>query len=162
MLLAVQIALCVFLGIVLWQDLKDRAVHWVLFLGVCSAASYLFYVSNLPIQVLVVNFIFLALLMAGLGAYLFLKEGRLFNFFKTHFGIGDLVFFIAIAPLFEPQKFVLFFISGMVLSGLFHFIISRKKENSTIPLAGYLSGYLILLIGLKLLGITEPFYTSIL
>lgn len=161
MLLIINISICLILLAILWQDLKDRAVHWILFMGMAICSFCLFTMSALPFSVLWANLLFILILMAGLSLYLFVKEGRFFNFFKTHMGIGDFIFFIAISPLFEPEKFILFFISGLLISAVLHLLMASNMKDKTIPLAGYLSAYLFLLFGFKFSGIVEPFYNQL-
>jgi len=87
--------------------------------------------------------LFILVVFFGLWLYLSLKQGQLINPLKNHIGLGDVLFFIAITPLFSLKNYMLFFITGMllslILSGLF------TKKNRMIPLAGILALYLAFL-----------------
>jgi len=80
------------------------------------------------------------------------------NPINTVIGIGDIVFFIAIIPLFFSTTYILFFITGMLFSIACHFIFNKRKELH-VPLAGYLSIYLLLFIAINTLTANELFYT---
>lgn len=162
MILTVQIALCIVFLLILWQDQKDRAVHWGLFLIAGLGALYMSILSQISMNHLFSNLLFVGIVMLGLAGYIFLKTGKVFNFFKTHFGIGDVLFFIVTSPLFERENFILFFISGLVLSMLVFRVFKKSQKENTIPLAGYLSGYLIVLITLEICDFFHPFYNNIL
>ena len=74
--------------------------------------------------------------------------------------MGDVLFFLAITPLFGSTNYVLFFITGMFLSALFHGLISLKKKAGTIPLAGYLAMYLVALKGVGYWMHEDLFYQN--
>jgi multisubunit Na+/H+ antiporter MnhE subunit len=58
-------------------------------------------------------------------------------------GLGDILFFFAITPLFKLRTFILFFIIGMISSLLLHLLANKFKKQENVPLAGYLSILLI-------------------
>ena len=64
-------------------------------------------------------------------------------------GLGDVLFFLAITPLFNLKTYILFFIIGMIFSLVIHISVNAIKKQKTVPLAGYLSIILIVLIGLE-------------
>lgn len=75
-----------------------------------------------------------------------LKNKQFLNPFQNYFGLGDLLFYIAIAPLFLLKDYVFFFILSMVFAiGLQLGLKKIIKENS-VPLAGFSSLFLILVI----------------
>jgi hypothetical protein len=161
MSILLNIALIVLLAIAFYQDWKTRSIHVVVLISLAVTTSVLFYQMNIDWKMVGLNLAFITVVMGGLFLYISFKEGRFLNIFKAHFGIGDVVFFIAVSPLFSNENFILFFISGMILSGCTHLIISKTKEESTIPLAGYLSIYLIGLIGMNQLIEADIFYQTL-
>jgi len=119
-------------------------------------------------KVLGLNLIFVIVVMSVLFLYVSIREKKLTNIFENHFGIGDVLFFIAVSPLFSTTNFVLFFISGMILSGIFHLAISqmghyvaKSTTEKTIPLAGYLAVYVLLLKCTSVLSNVDLFNTNL-
>ncbi len=62
-------------------------------------------------------------------------------------GLGDVLFFVAISPLFNLMNYMLFFVSGILFSMLLHLVNKLISQNKYVPLAGYLSLYLIIILG---------------
>ncbi|MFL0087779.1 hypothetical protein V2550_03800 [Tenacibaculum maritimum] len=65
--------------------------------------------------------------------------------------LGDVVFLIAVIPLFNFINYALFYVFGMVFSLIFHLGITVIEKNylekkETVPLAGYLSLFLIIVL----------------
>ncbi|MEO1032267.1 MAG: prepilin peptidase, partial [Bacteroidota bacterium] len=132
------------------QDFTYRAIHIslpLLLLIVALAANYLDFKLNFAHMLY--NVLFIAINVLGLFLYFSIKEKRLYNPIDTMLGLGDILFFLAIAPLFSLQTFIVFFISGLIFSLVIHLISNLFKRIETIPLAGYLSVFLGLNICLK-------------
>lgn len=157
----IHIILAILLGIAFYQDWKFRAISWILFPVIGGIALWSFYSVSLPWKIVLTNLVFVFVVIAFLMLYVSVKRGKPTNIFKVDFGLGDLLFLIAITPLFIGLNYILFFISGMFLSGIIHWILSFSKENSRIPLAGYLAVYLILIEGVDLLVDKDLFYTPV-
>ncbi|MCG8577752.1 MAG: hypothetical protein MI810_22920 [Flavobacteriales bacterium] len=145
------------------QDWKFRAIHWgIFFLLAVVGVGINWGGDGMELLAILTKLLFVLAVMSCLFLYISLKEGRFINLFKAHFGIGDLLFFLATVPLFKTENYVLFFISGLLISALVHALISIKKEGVTIPLAGYLALYILLLKGIELSTSFNPFHHSIL
>ena len=146
MSIVLNIALFVLLILAFYQDKKQRSIHLSIFLGLGLVATGFFVLTEFNWSVVVQNVLFTVIVITGLTLYISLKEQRVVNIFIRHFGIGDLVFLIVVTPLFSNRNFILFFITGIVFSGCMHVLMSQiKRSGETIPLAGYLSVYLILI-----------------
>jgi hypothetical protein len=91
-------------------------------------------------------FIFLVLI-----AYMSIKNKAFLNPFKNYFGMGDLLFYLAITPFFLLSNYVLFFIISMIFSIVIFLIFKKIMHKESIPLAGYASILLILFLGKDLL-----------
>lgn len=65
------------------------------------------------------------------------------NFLKEAIGLGDILFFLALALAFPTETFIVLFVFSMVFSLMLHLTVTRKQKESTIPLAGYASLFLI-------------------
>ncbi|WBX75085.1 hypothetical protein PG911_10490 [Tenacibaculum ovolyticum] len=59
--------------------------------------------------------------------------------------IGDVIFLVVIIPLFSFINYTIFYVSGMIFSLILHFFVVRFKldKKETVPLAGYLSVFLL-------------------
>ncbi len=141
-----HIALVVLLVLTFVQDMKHRAIHFVLPLLTFVVALYVYFEEGHPYQQLLTTFLFLAITMLGLFAYMSIKRRTLVNPINSDIGIGDIVFFIAVIPLFYVRAYILFFITGMLFSILCHLALKHVIKNKYIPLAGYLSLYILLLM----------------
>ena len=161
MLVVINTILIIVLLLVVIQDFKYRAIHVVLPLLLLVAGLAKFFAQKNSGLELVTTFLFLALVMLGLVLYLSVKHRKVINPLKQDIGLGDIVFFIVIIPLFYVQSYVVFFITGMVLTILLHLLTGGKKEDH-LPLAGYLSGYLLLLMMVDFCVTKELFYTHVL
>ena len=132
------------LGIIIYQDLRYRILdvkYAILLLALCCWYNYKHPVLNYKSILFIVAFI--SINIALLFLYFSLKKKRLFNPVDTKIGLGDIVFFLAITPLFLLRQYILFFISGLLFSLLLSLAIKWiTKQDKPLPLAGYLSIYL--------------------
>ena len=139
LLLIAMLVLC------FYQDVRYRGIHWLAFPFILAGALALNW-NELDLIALVYNVGFLLFLLLGLTLYLTLKERKLVNITEGYFSWGDILFLLAITPLFSVQWFVIFFTFGTILTLFFHLIASMIKPQKTIPYAGYLAvvciGYL--------------------
>ena len=135
--LLIGIMLFVFL-----QDLKLKAVYWFVF-PVILGFSLWYSWKHLSWEQLAWNVGILVILMGGLTLYLTFKNRRLINPFKGFFAWGDILFLLAVTPLFNTQTFLFYFITGTVFVLLVHGVLTLlKKTDREIPFAGYMAFYL--------------------
>ena len=146
MIALLNIALAIPLIFIYIQDNRDRAVHVFWFVITAALSISIFILNEIQMKDLILNLAFGSVLVILLFVYISLKEQKWTNIFKTHFGLGDFVFLLAVAPLFSLRNYVLFIVSGMFFSALVHIIRYGKEVDKSIPLAGYLGVYVI---GLK-------------
>ncbi len=144
------------------QDWKFRAISWTIFPLLFGATVTLFFVNQQPWQIIFFNLLFIGLVFTALFLYIAIKRKKFVNLFHADLGLGDVLFLIAVAPLFWMQNFILFFITGMFFASIFQLIVNRWKPTQTVPLAGYLSLYLIVLGGVSYLFNINLFYQPIL
>jgi len=166
MIIASNILLLSGLSVAFWQDLKFRAIHWLVFaLVFLISVSTVYFNEGISWRSMFMNMFFSTLVVVLLFLFLSLKNRVWTNAFKAHMGLGDYLFFLAVSPLFGQENFILFFISGMffaaIIQPLLLFFLNRY-ENRTIPLAGLLSLYILLLKGLEYFSNWNPFTDSIL
>ncbi len=147
-----MIVLITFIAILVlcfYQDIRFRGVHWLVFPLILGGAIALNW-DDLNATMLLYNAGFLVFLLLGLTLYLSLKEQRLVNITKGYFSLGDILFLIAIIPLFTFQWFVIFFTFGTIITLVFHLIASMIKPQKTIPYAGYMA-----IVGIGYVTFTE-------
>lgn len=117
-----------------------------------------FFMLKNPISELITTLVFLSIVLIVLFVYVSIKSKKIINPIDGVIGLGDIVFFIAVIPLFYSTSYVLYFITGMFFSVLCHFIFNKRKELH-VPLAGYLSIYLLILGIAGFIIDKELFYT---
>lgn len=153
-----NIALVVGLVLCVIQDLKYRGIHIVLFPIILLLTLYSNYRMDLGWVDLLLSLTFLTVTIGILFLYIGLKESKMVNIFKKYLGIGDVLFFMAILPIFSFRNYILFFITGMILSMILHLLLNRFQKHTTIPLAGYLSVYTIVLMGYSAINSNPTFF----
>lgn len=159
MQLTLILILIVVLAIIVFQDLKYREVHVLVLAAIFLVACGINYFETyLGIRDIAYNIAFIAINILGVMAYMSIKEKTFFNPIDKAIGLGDIVFFIAITPLFQTRKFILFFTLGLICSLLIFVATKKIRKHDTIPLAGYLSLVLLACIGLKAFNIVNPFF----
>ena len=142
--------LMVVLVFVFLQDLKKRTIHISLPIILFFLALVINYGSaDLKFSTILYNIAFIILNILGLVLYFSFKNKRVLNPIDTYIGLGDIVFFLAITPLFSLKPFILFFVFGLLFSLFVHLGFMLFKKVETIPLAGYLSLFLIINIVAK-------------
>lgn len=157
-----EITLILLLATAFVQDYKSRSIHLFVFIGIAVLSTAIFLLEDILMwNVIGLNALFVIVVMMLLFLYTSVKEAQFVNIFKQYFGLGDLLFFLVVTPLLSQRNFILFFITGLVLSGLVHWLLVSKKSGKTIPLAGYLSIYLILLRATDYCLVTNLFYTDL-
>ena len=137
-MLLIKIILIVSFLSIFFQDFKTRQVYWFLFPLVGFCCGYLHYVTTLKelfLLTILTNFILVSILLFIIVLYVKLK---LKAAFKTTFGVGDILFFLAIVFSFPTISFSILFVFSLIFSLLLHFFF-KKSELETVPLAGYMS-----------------------
>lgn len=140
----------VILGVILYQDIKHRAVSWMLFPLLVAVAAVLgfvnvytwTYITNVGINIMTV------LLITGFTfTFILVKNSLQFQSLKRYIGLGDILFFVALSLFFSPVNFVLFFLLSMifVLLSVTIFVAGKENKNYIIPLAG-LQAFLLIIV----------------
>ncbi len=134
------------LGFISFQDLKNREVYWFLFPLLIILLGYLHYSNTSQINFVIssgINLVLIFSIIAILYIYTLLKIKR--PFFSEVFGIGDALLFIAIALAFPTITFVIIFVFSIFFSLAVWIILKNTLKHKTIPLAGYISIFMILI-----------------
>lgn len=146
------IGLLLCLGAVLFQDWNYRHIHIVLPLGIFVACCALVVLNGaFPFYFSMVNAAFFLIILSVLVLYMSLKNKAFLNPFQHYFGLGDVLFYLAVTPLFFPQHYLLYFILSMIFAVLLQLGLRKVTKEKTVPLAGYSALFLMLLIAKDLL-----------
>jgi len=139
MILGIKIVLIISFLFVFLQDFKTREVYWVLFPIIASCCGILHYknvVYSTFIYTIGLNLTFISLML--LVIYLYSKY-KLNMAFKNTFGLGDVLLFIGLIFSFSSTSFIIIFVFSLVFALVLHLFFKNKTNNSSVPLAGYLS-----------------------
>lgn len=132
------------LGGMAYQDIKDRKVFALLFLFFAVLGCSLHYQNTMPevfLLTIAINLGFTAILLIIIYLYSKIKLNRKFS---ETLGLGDILFFIALALSFATITFITTFVFALVFSLLMHLFLKSKVYKNTVPLAGYMSLFYIL------------------
>lgn len=134
--------------IICFQDFKNREIYWwlpvVLFLAELLLSLFS---GNIKVTtgLILKNTILLITQYCFLVLYFSIKKKKLTSVADEFLGWGDILFLLAITPVFAPLNMMGFLILSICLS-LILFLIKQKKneEQYLIPFAGVMSVVLIL------------------
>lgn len=154
-MLVIKITLMLSLGIIYYQDVKEREVYWFLFplLALCVGLLFFFKtLAELFLTSIIINLLFISILILSIYTYTVFK---LKTKFQNVFGLGDVLLFIAMTMSFSTISFIIIFCSALIFSLLLHLV--TKNKNESVPLAGYMS----LFFGFIYLGYWSGFIQSV-
>jgi hypothetical protein len=124
------------------DDIRKRSVHVLSFVLIFSL-SILCNVDNKRLSTdlfldLVFNLLFVAVLSIFILGYLSVRYKAHPIEFRRYIGAGDLLFWIAITPLFPMAGFVPHFVASLVSTLILHwfFCLLPFYKGTTVPLAG--------------------------
>ena len=136
------------LAAIVFQDFKWRLIYSILPVLIFSAFLVTGLLDDFRLTLLhtLINSTFLAFQFFMLWLYFVRVKGKE-SLVDTMIGKGDLAFLLAVTPAFSFGYYVLFYVSGLILALVLNlFYPFQRKTQGTIPLAGILSSYLILVI----------------
>jgi hypothetical protein len=126
---------------------RSRGIHWALFPALLAASVYMAR-TYIDVTQILYNLMYLTFMLGTLIIYLSLKKGKLTFPTNGYFSWGDILFLIALTPLFTFQSFMLFFTIGTCVTLVFHLVASMFKAQKNVPYAGYMAvfgiGYIFL------------------
>lgn len=137
------------------QDVKQRSIWWFL-PPLLFVFALVYRWDELNILQVGLNLLFITMLLVMLTAYVYFRFHSL-SLFKDYFGLGDALLLIAITPFFELNVFIYFFTAATLGSLIIYGISSLFKKQTTIPYAGYVSCFLIVLLSSEVFGWLETF-----
>lgn len=145
---------------ILVQDVRSRAIWWFLPPLLFADLIWLRW-ENFAWESLVLNVLFIVGIMAFLGLYISVRFGNAKELFKRYFGLGDLLFLLAITPLCTFREFILLFTAGTLITLVLFGIGQLIKKRTTIPYAGYFSLAIMAYLWLLQNNINLPFYLPV-
>jgi hypothetical protein len=136
--------------LVFFQDGKDRNVYWFLYplIGVLVFVLQIKAVSIYPALIngsFNLGFVSLLILVCFVYAKLKLKQPLL----REVFGLGDILFFVAIAFSFSMVSFLVLFVFALLFSLLLHLILKHRQTDKTVPLAGNMALFFGVVYGIS-------------
>ena len=148
MLEIVGLVICLLLMV--WQDWKYRRIHVllpVLLFGLMVFQTW----EIFNYKTLAFNIVFFCLIFAFLVLYMSIKAKRFLNPFEHYFGLGDVMFYLAVTPFFMLREYAIYFIASMVFAIIMQTLFAKKTKEETVPLAGFSSLLLVMIIASDLL-----------
>jgi hypothetical protein len=133
------LTIVVLIGII-YEDFKYRLVKVVSYLLLLVFLVVL-RVNELPFSDLLIsagiNVLYLLLMLSICVGYIYVKF-RSFKLVNQFFGLGDVLFLIAISMWFDPVVFVFFNTASFMVALILHFIFRNipSYNNKSVPLAG--------------------------
>ncbi|PKB18327.1 hypothetical protein [Flavobacterium sp. 5] len=142
-----QVVLSLCLVIVFIQDWKYRKIHIALPVVVFAVSYFLIPIKKYDLlEIVIFNTTFFLITLSILTIYMSLKSKKFLNPFLHYFGLGDLLFYIAITPLFLLQNYVLFFILSLLFAICLQFGLKKFIKEETVPLAGFSALFLFIIL----------------
>ncbi len=143
-----------------YQDFRERLVFWFLFslLGFFLGLIFFLQVPNsFFLFGIVTNTLLVALILMLLYAYakFFLKK----PFANHSLGMGDMLFFYAMAVGFPPITFMVLFAGAIFFSLISHLVVRKRYQKPTVPLAGFMGIYLMIILFCSLFFESPSLYT---
>lgn len=133
-----ELLLIIVFALILIQDVRHRGVHWVLFSLLLVTACLISY-DSMDLKTIAFNIGFLSFMLLSLTLYLSIKNRKLINITNGFFSLGDILFLLAITPLFTFREFLFFFTIGTMGTLVIHLIVNLIKKQNTVPYAGYMA-----------------------
>ncbi|HKJ80518.1 MAG TPA: hypothetical protein VJ954_00740 [Ignavibacteriaceae bacterium] len=139
----------VLLSVIVFQDIKTRTINWLLFPAL-AALFILKGVSTKPVNEYLteclLNIAFVVTQLLVLFGYYYSRKNSAKHFINSAIGLGDIAFLFVITLAFSNLYFIAFYLIGLILSLLLWLIIRPfVTEKETIPLAGLLAAFMILI-----------------
>lgn len=148
------------LALIIYQDLKTRTILWVL-LPITALAGGALHKAHTSWPLFGVHVgINLCLVAISIGIlYLYARFKLKRPFLQETFGLGDALFFLVFAFLFPTITFLNFFVFSLLFSLIISLFLRKFRGTSTLPLAGYMGLFLIVVYCGFWLGVTPNIYT---
>ena len=135
-----KILLLAIFSLIFLQDYKDRTVYWFLY-PLVGILVFLIQLELTPTTIALINTVsnlaFIVLMISFCYLYTLIKLKK--PFLQSVLGLGDILFFMAIAFSFSIASFLVLFVFSLIFSLLMHTLLKHKQKETTVPLAGYMA-----------------------
>jgi hypothetical protein len=133
--------------LVFFQDWKYRRIHVILPLIIFVLSCFILRANQTEfINNCVLNLVFFLFTLCLLTIYMSVKNKRFLNPFQNYFGLGDLLFYLAITPLFILKNYIIYFVFSMIFSICLQIGLKKIIKEDTVPLAGFAALLLFIII----------------
>mgnify|MGYP000412748801 CR=1 FL=1 len=145
-MIIIELLLILLLGILFYQDIKERKVSiWILITGILIGGC-IHYLWQQPIVFLLnigINISFIVVILGVLWGYAKFKlKKKIFDVF----GEGDLLFFVLLAVSLPILSFLMVFVFSLIFSLVIFLLLKKRFTEKTVPLAGLQSLFLGLVL----------------
>lgn len=133
------------------QDLKSRAVYWILFPLLFACLFILKLIEHNTVNQIFesagINLVFLGVQMLAVSAYFSIKNKRWVKITTALLGWGDVLLLLCLTVCFSVLNYLLFYVMSLLLSLMTWMILKAVNlvKSQHIPLAGFQSIVLVLL-----------------
>ncbi|MBF4485853.1 prepilin peptidase [Flavobacterium sp. CSZ] len=135
------------LAVVFIQDWRFRKIHVALPLVIFAVSLFIITIEKYNLlEIVLFNTGFFLITLGILTIYMSLKSKKFLNPFQHYFGLGDLLYYLAITPLFLLKNYILFFILSLVFAIVLQFSLKKFIREETVPLAGFSALFLFIII----------------
>lgn len=138
------LGLMITLLLIFLQDLKRREIHIMLPISIFLISTRLVFENEEKWRIIAGNIVFFMVTFLITVVYMSLKSKKILNPFQHYFGLGDLLFYISITPLFYLYNYVVFFISSLIFTIVIQ-VVFKSFVKEKIPLAGLASIMLVVI-----------------
>lgn len=158
-MMVLQLLSALGLGIMAYQDMRDREVSWLLFplLGISLGLTFGLQVGlTVFLYTILLNLVLVTVMVALLWAitkFIFKK-----TFLDVSFGLGDLLLLYVFALGFPTMTFVYLLVGSLLFSLLAFLLMKLILQSQTVPLAGLMGLFLIAMTFLSWVPGTPSLY----
>ncbi|WP_394973683.1 hypothetical protein [uncultured Croceitalea sp.] len=157
MILVLTLSALLILFCIAFQDFKERKVYWFLFPSLGLNLSVLYFSTVPVVEIFWLNILLNSLIISLVLLSIFLVTKILFKkpFLDYSFGLGDLLFFYAMALGFPTITFIVLFANALLFAFIVFLVLKKYQKIKTVPLAGLMSIFLFLVLSISIF-IQEP------
>lgn len=141
----------ILLLIIFYQDVKERLVSLAVLLITIALGAFLYFKSSFFYIYLFNILTNLLLLLAIIFVIYLYSKLKLKKPFFYSIALGDILFFIILAVSFPTIAFLILFSTSLLFSLMLFLILKSGLAKKTVPLAGFQSLFLFLILFINLI-----------
>ncbi|MCW3071753.1 MAG: type leader peptidase [Bacteroidetes bacterium] len=149
MSLLIDLLLLSCLGVIAFQDFRERQVSWIplVLLFVSFGWKGLLTLDfNSLLAGFIFNAAFILFQLLMLTLWMSIRNKKWTNIIDVYLGLGDILFFVALSTAFAPFQFVVFYSGSMTITviGVMICRLLSVRTNPEIPLAGSMAAVMMI------------------